>query len=61
MPVYDDASAPLDETIFPHFISGPGYSTQVILLSTGVGHTGSLFLISQEGEVLPSSSLLPGS
>jgi hypothetical protein len=60
-PPYDDASAPLQETIFPHFISGSGYSTQLILLSTGLAHTGSLSLISQDGTVLPASSLQPGS
>jgi len=60
IPVYDDASAPMNQTIFPHFISGPGYSTQVILLSTGAGHSGSLLLMSQEGEDLPSSSLQQG-
>ncbi len=53
-PPYDDASPALAETIFPHFISGAGYSTQLILFSTGSSQTGALLLVSKDGIILPS-------
>jgi hypothetical protein len=49
MPAYDDASFPQSEMDFPHFISGGGFSTQVILISTGPAQTGGMQLVSQEG------------
>jgi hypothetical protein len=56
-PPYDESTPPLPRTEFPHFVTGDGYSTQLILLSTGPAHAGSLQLLSQEGVPLPSFSL----
>jgi hypothetical protein len=56
-PSYDDTSAAVRETDFPHFVSGGGYSTQLVLMSTGPGQTGSLSLIAQDGSTLPSSTI----
>jgi hypothetical protein len=58
-PPYDESSAPLPEVYFPHFISGEGYSTQLILVSTGSAQTGSLQLVAQDGSVLPGTILQP--
>jgi hypothetical protein len=56
-PPYDETSAPLSETDFPHFASGAGYSTQLILLSTGPAHTGSLQLVAPSGASLSGTML----
>jgi hypothetical protein len=58
-PVYDDSSVPGLETVFPHFVSGTGYWTQLILLSTGGPQSGSLKLLAQDGTELPATILLP--
>jgi hypothetical protein len=58
IPAYDE-STPQTPADLPHFVTGGGYSTQLILLSTGPAHTGSLQLMSQEGVPLPNLSLQP--
>jgi hypothetical protein len=58
-PPYDDSSSAAGETDFAHFVAGGGYSTQLILLSTGPSQKGSLFVVSQDGVVLPSTILQP--
>jgi hypothetical protein len=58
-PVYDDSSLPALETVFPHFVSGTGYWTQLILLSTGGPQTGSLKILAQDGTELPATILQP--
>jgi hypothetical protein len=58
-PPYDDSTAPRTEFDFPYFIHGGGYFTQLILLSTGSSHSGSLWLFSQDGVPLPQSILQP--
>jgi hypothetical protein len=58
-PPYDEASAPMTEMYFPVFASGGGYSTQLILFSTGLAESGSLYLVTQNGSVLPSTSVQP--
>jgi hypothetical protein len=52
-------SAPASEKIFPHFVNGGGYFTQLILWSTGSAQKGSLSLLSEEGTPLPGSNLQP--
>jgi hypothetical protein len=59
MPPYDESTASRTELDIPYFITGGGYSTQLILLSTGTAHTGSLWLFSQDGVPLPRSILQP--
>jgi hypothetical protein len=56
---FDESMASRTELDFPYFIHGGGYSTQLILLSTGSAHKGSLWLFSQDGTPLPPSILLP--
>src|SRR5262249_27813913 len=58
-PPYDDSTASRTELDFPYFVNGGGYSTQLILLSTGTAHRGSLWLFSQDGVPLPRSILQP--
>ncbi len=60
-PPYDEASQPLFEIDFPHFVTGAGYSTQLILLSTGSAQSGSLMLFTKDGVALPSSAVAAGS
>jgi hypothetical protein len=51
----------MPEIEFPIFVNGGGYSTQLVLLSTGASQqSGSLYLIVQNGTVLPSGSVQPG-
>jgi hypothetical protein len=59
IPVYDDSSLPALQTVFPHFVSGTGYWTQLILLSTGKPQSGSLTVLSQDGTELPPTVLQP--
>jgi hypothetical protein len=59
-PPYDESSPALPQTEFPLFVKGGGYSTQLVLLSTGSSQTGSLALVLQNGSVLPSGSVTPG-
>jgi hypothetical protein len=59
IPVYDDSSLPALQTVFPHFVSGTGYWTQLILLSTGGPQSGSLTVLSQDGTELPATVLQP--
>jgi hypothetical protein len=56
-PPYDETTESLTELDFPYFINGGGYSTQLILMSTGSAHNGSLWLFSQDGVSLPASIL----
>jgi hypothetical protein len=56
-PPYDESTPSQTETEFPYFITGSGYSTQLILLSSGAAQKGSLWLFSQEGALLPRSIL----
>ena len=58
-PPFDESVASRTELHFPYFINGGGYSTQLILLSTGSAHRGSLWLYSQDGVPLPPSVLQP--
>jgi hypothetical protein len=59
IPVYDDTSLPALQTVFPHFVSGTGYWTQLILLSTGGPQSGSLTVLSQDGTELPATIFQP--
>jgi hypothetical protein len=54
-PPWDESSAPVPQSIFPHFASGGGYSTQLVLLSAGPPQTGKLSLLSQDGGQLPGN------
>jgi hypothetical protein len=47
-------SAPATELVFPHIVSGSGYSTQIIVLGEG---SGQLYLLSPDGTVRPGSSI----
>ena len=58
-PVYDDSSLPALQTVFPYFVSGTGYWTQLILLSKGGPQTGSLTVLSQDGTAMPTTILQP--
>jgi hypothetical protein len=58
-PVYDDTSLPALQTVFPHFVNGAGYRTELILLSTGGPLTGSLTVLSQDGTALPATTIQP--
>jgi hypothetical protein len=58
-PPFDESTASQTELDFPYFITGAGYSTELILLSMGQAHTGSLWLFSQDGVPLPPSVLQP--
>jgi hypothetical protein len=58
-PPYDEGSAPLPESDFPHFAVGGGYTTQLILLSTGTAQTGALRLLSKEGVAPPQTTVQP--
>ena len=58
---YNESTPPLAEIEFPIFVNGGGYSTQLVLLSTGSSRqSGSLYLVVQDGTVLPSGSVQPG-
>jgi hypothetical protein len=59
LPPYTESALPVSEKIFPHFVSGGGYFTQLILWSTGSAQKGSLSLLSEEGTPLPGSNLQP--
>jgi hypothetical protein len=59
IPVYDDSALPALQTIFPLFVSGTGYWTQVMLLSTGGPQTASLSVLAQDGTALPPTILQP--
>ena len=53
------ASSEID---FPHIVRGAGYTTQLLLLSTGStgsAASGKLWLISQDGSPLTGVTLLP--
>jgi len=56
---HDEASASPLELDFPHFVSGDGYFTQLILVSTGSVHKGKLLLMSKDGVALPGTLLQP--
>jgi hypothetical protein len=58
---YNESTPPLAEIEFPIFVNGGGYSTQLVLLSTASSsQSGSLYLVVQDGTVLPSGSVQPG-
>jgi hypothetical protein len=56
-PPHDEATPPQPAVDFPHFVTGGGYTTQLILLSTGAAQTGSLMLMSKEGAPLTGASM----
>jgi hypothetical protein len=56
-PPHIDGSALQTEISFPHFVAGGGYFTQLILLSTGVPHSGSLWIMSKDGEPMGAGNL----
>jgi hypothetical protein len=56
-PPYDESTTPSAEVEFPHFISGNGFSTQLVLLSTGPIQTGSMYVLAQDGTTLPGAIL----
>jgi hypothetical protein len=48
-PAYNDALMPATEVYFPQIVNGGGYSTQLVLLSTGPAQAGSVWLLSPQG------------
>jgi hypothetical protein len=56
-PPYDESTTPSAEVEFPHFISGNGFSTELVLLSTGTIQTGSMYVLAQDGTTLPGGIL----
>jgi hypothetical protein len=54
---YDESSPALPEVDFPEFVRGGGYSTQVIMLSTGSTQSGAMYVVNQDGTVLPASTV----
>jgi hypothetical protein len=57
IPAYDDALMPATEVYFPHIVNGGGYTTQLVLLSTGPAQDGSMWLLSQQGLPLDGVNL----
>ena len=49
----DDAAAPSGELVFPHIVTGAGYTTEFLLLSRGGVASGTALLRSQSGNDLP--------
>jgi len=60
MPPVNDASLPSNAEIdFPHIVTGGGYTTQLILLSSDEAESdGTIWLYSQDGNALPSVQIL---
>jgi len=56
-PPLNESLPALPELIFPHVVSGQGYSTNIVVF--GQPGSGKLFLLSQDGKPKPSSSLSP--
>jgi len=56
-PVYDESSPSVSESYFPYIANGAGYSSQLILMSTGEAQTGSLLMTAQDGQAFSSTTL----
>jgi hypothetical protein len=56
-PRNDSISQPVD-AVFPHVVSGGGYSTQFIIL--GESGAGALWVMSQDGQLQPAGNLVRG-
>ena len=51
----DNAPATTGELLFPHIVTGSGYTTEFVLMSPGTSSSGAVLLRSQAGVDLPLS------
>ncbi len=51
--VAENAATTTSELIFPHIVSGGGYTTEFLLMSRGAGSEGTVSLRSQDGSEMP--------
>jgi len=57
MPVLNEATPPLTSLVFPHIVSGGGYSTQIILFGkSSQSSTGQVMFAAQDGTNLPAAT-----
>src|SRR5438105_370402 len=52
-PALPDTPVSTSEVVFPHFVTGSGYTTEFILMNSGPTSAGTLSLYSQFGADLP--------